>query len=64
MTRTDVTDVTSHDVLNAPLDVVDPAIAAVLRSELTRPTIAALRAGTPRSPGRFQWIPEPHAGVG
>ena len=36
MTRTDVTDVTSHDVLNAPLEVVDPAIAAVLRAELTR----------------------------
>ena len=32
MTRTDVTDVSSLDVLNAPLKVVDPAIAAVLRA--------------------------------
>ena len=31
MTRTDVTDVSSLDVLNA-LKVVDPAIAAVLRA--------------------------------
>jgi glycine hydroxymethyltransferase len=36
MTQTDVTDVTSHDPLNEPLEVLDPAIAAVLRSELTR----------------------------
>jgi hypothetical protein len=30
MTETGVTDVTSHDLLNAPLEVLDPAIAAVL----------------------------------
>jgi glycine hydroxymethyltransferase len=30
------TDVTSPDVLNEPLEVIDPAIAAVLRSELAR----------------------------
>jgi glycine hydroxymethyltransferase len=36
MSQTDVTDVTSHDVVNAPLEVLDPAIAAVLRAELSR----------------------------
>jgi glycine hydroxymethyltransferase len=36
MIRTDVADVSSLDVLDAPLEVVDPAIAAVLRAELTR----------------------------
>jgi glycine hydroxymethyltransferase len=36
MTHTDVTDRTSHDVLNAPLEVLDPEIAAVLRGELGR----------------------------
>jgi len=36
MSQIDVIDVTSHDVVNAPLEVLDPAIAAVLRAELSR----------------------------
>jgi glycine hydroxymethyltransferase len=36
MSQTDVIDVTSHDVVNAPLEVLDPEIAAVLRAELSR----------------------------
>jgi glycine hydroxymethyltransferase len=36
MTQTDVPALTPHDLLNAPLEELDPAIAAVLRSELTR----------------------------
>ena len=49
MIQTDVTDVTSDDVLNAPLEVLDPAIAAVLRAEVTRPCRPARAApGTRR----------------
>ena len=36
MSQTDVIDVTSPDVVNAPLEVLDPEIAAVLRAELSR----------------------------